>query len=97
MKRMKKFRGYIKTNHFQIRQYERNVKEEILSEALRKISTPIGKTLIVISRKIVRKYCPKIRKELFIKVDNRILITCFYSEFQDYLQAKKKQNYLIIN
>lgn len=89
--------NYIKTKHFVLRQGERNVKEDLLSHIFSKIEKPKGSMLLVVSRKIVRKFQPKMRQELFIKIDGSVLITCFFEEFQDYLRAKKREQYLIVN
>ena len=88
---------YLKTKHFIYRQKERNVKEELLLFVFNKIENPMGKKLLVISRKIVRKYYSENKEELFLKVDGNVLITCFFGDFQGHMFSKKKETYYIIN
>lgn len=89
--------GYFKTDHFLFRQWERDVPDDLLKAVLpSKVSSE--KYLFVISKKVIRKYFKKCNTELLIKTDGKILITCFYCDFQDYFfNAQKKENYYFIN
>ncbi len=82
----------IKTKYFVVRQYQRSVKEELLLATAAKLPRINNKVLVVVSRKLVRKYCPRIKLELFIVVDCNVLITCFFGHFQEYLNRKKNWN-----
>jgi len=53
--------------------------------------------MVIVSRKILKKIGLRVKKELFIKLDESILITCFYSDIQSYIGTKREQDYLIIN
>jgi hypothetical protein len=88
--------GYYKTDHFLFRQWDRNIPDILLKAILpREISTK--RQLFVVSKKIVRKFLKKYNKELIIKADGKVLITCFYCNFQDYFfKGQKKENYYFI-
>lgn len=89
--------GYFKTDHFLFRQWERDVPDDLLKSILPP-NVSSNKQLLVISKKLVRKYLKKSNSELLIKTDGKILITCFYCNFQDYFfNAQKKENYYFIN
>ena len=92
--KLEKFR---KTDHFIYRQWDRGITDKLLSSVLNSINTNRKNTLVIISRNILSKSGIKIKKELFIKIDKNTLITCFYSDFQDYTNTIRAQNYLIIN
>ncbi len=81
-----------KTEHFIYRQWDRKITDKVLLKVLKNIKTTNKNTMLIISRKLLNG----IHKELFIKINNNILITCFYEEFQNY-KTIKKQNYIIIN
>ena len=89
--------GYFKTEHFLYRQWDRGVSDNELNFVLNRIQVKKRQQLLVVSRKIIRKYCNKKCLELFIKIEGKTLITCFYCDFQDYLNPKKKENYQIIS
>lgn len=86
-----------KTDHFIYRQWDRGISDKLLSTILNSISTNRKGTLVIVSRNILKKSGVKIKKELFIKIDENTLITCFYSDFQDYINSKRVQDFLIIN
>ncbi len=46
----------IKTKYFVVRQYQRSVKEELLLSTAAKLPRINNKVLVVVSRKLVRKY-----------------------------------------
>ena len=89
--------GFNKTDHFMYRQWDRNITDKSLSKILKRLDKSKKKTLIIVSRKILKKIGVNCKKELFIKLDKSTLITCFYSDMQTYLGTKREQNYLIIN
>ncbi len=89
--------GFFKTEHFTYRQWDRKVNDIVLSSVLKNVDTNKSNTLIIVSRKVLKKINIKVNKELFIKIDNNILITCFYCELQEYYAKNRKQNYLIIS
>jgi len=89
--------GFFKSEHFCYRQWDRQVSDKLLSKILNGIETNNCNTLLIVSRKVLKKTNKNINEELFIKVDNNTLITCFYCEFQEYDSATREQNYLIIN
>ncbi|WP_452228460.1 hypothetical protein [Lacinutrix sp. MEBiC02404] len=89
--------GFNKTEHFNYRQWDRQISDNLLIQILRKIEFKNSNTLLVVSRNVVRKINKNANKELFIKIDNNTLITCFYCEFQEYSASKRKQNYLLIS
>lgn len=91
-----KIAGYTKTNHFLSRQLDRGVTDLELKFALKKVNKSKGTKLLVVSRKVIKQCSHKKSLDLFIKLKGQILITCFYCDFQDYLNARKKENYFLI-
>ena len=89
--------GYYKTDHFLFRQWDRGVTDIELKFVLTKVSKAKGTQLLVVSRKLIKQCAHKKSLELFIKVDGQTLITCFYCNFQDYLNSGKKENYYLIS
>ncbi len=89
--------GFFKSEHFTFRQWDRTINDKVLSSILKNVDTNRSNTLLIVSRKVLKKINIKANKELFIKVDNNILITCFYCKFHEYYPKNREQNYLIIN
>lgn len=89
--------GFCKTEHFTYRQWDRKINDTILVEVLKNIEPNKRNTLLIVSRKLLKKINIKVNKELFIKIDNKTLITCFYCEIQEYCAKNREQNYIIIN
>ncbi|MCL5129349.1 MULTISPECIES: hypothetical protein [unclassified Algibacter] len=89
--------GFRKTDHFNHRQWDRTVNDKVISQLLKNVGTNKSNTLLIISRRVLKKINIKVNKELFIKIDNNTLITCFYCEFQEYYAGNREQNYLIIS
>lgn len=89
--------GFSKSDHFTLRQWDRCINDKLLTQILKNVETNHANTLFIVSRKVLKKINGSLNKELFIKVDNNTLITCFYCEFQEYDSATRDQNYLIIN
>lgn len=88
--------GYFKTEHFLYRQWDRGVPDELLKAILPE-DVSLQKQLFVVSRKIMKKYLKNCKMELLIKTNGKILITCFYCDFQDYFfNARKNENYYFI-
>ena len=81
--------GFCKTEHFAYRQWDRTIKDSVLRSILKNVETNKTNTLLIVSIKV--------NKELFIKIDNNTLITCFYCELQEYYAQNREQNYLIIS
>jgi hypothetical protein len=94
---MESIAGYFKTEHFLYRQWDRGVSNIELNFVLNRIQAKDGQQLLIVSRKIIKKCSNKKCLELFIKIEGKKLITCFYCDFQDYLNSKKKENYQIIS
>jgi hypothetical protein len=93
-----KILNYRKTEHFLYRQWDRGITDEKLIEILQNYPYKKSNTLIVVSRKVLKKLGIKSKQELFLKIDRTWLITCFYGCFQDYIfNCNKKQNYYIMN
>lgn len=89
--------GFLKSDHFIYRQWDRSINDILIRQILKNINPDCCNTLYVISRTALKRINNKTNKELFIKIHKTTLITCFYCEFKDYQGFKKKQNYLIIN
>ncbi|WP_303435568.1 hypothetical protein [Tenacibaculum sp. 1_MG-2023] len=89
--------GFSKSDHFRYRQWDRQISDNLLSKILKDIETNNCNTLLIVSRKVLKKINKNINEELFIKVDNKTLITCFYCQFQEYMANKRVQKYLIID
>ena len=85
-----------KTYHFLLRQWDRNISDAMLTILLEKVKPAKGKRLLVVSRRLLRKLFKIKCCELFIKVDGNSLITCFFFDFQDYLNARKRENYFLM-
>lgn len=89
--------GFCKSDHFSYRQWDRKISDNLLSQILKDIETNNCNTLLIVSRKVLKKINKNINEELFIKIDNKTLITCFYCQFQEYLVTKRIQQYIIID
>lgn len=89
--------GFCKTEHFAYRQWDRTIKDSVLRSILKNVDTNKTNTLLIVSRKVLKKVNIQVNKELFIKIDNNTLITCFYCELQEYYTRNREQNYLIIS
>ena len=89
--------NFYKSDHFNFRQWDRRISDHLLAQILKNIEPNKCNTLFIVSRKVLRRLNKNLNKELFIKVDNKTLITCFYCEFKEYNPSKKEQNYLIIS
>ena len=89
--------GFFKSEHFNYRQWDRQISDHLLTKILKNIETKNGNTLLIVSRKVLKKINKNIKEELFIKIDHKTLITCFYCSFQEYKATIRKQNYIIIN
>ncbi len=94
---METIAGYFKTEHFLYRQWDRGVSNTELNFVLNRVEAKKGQQLLIVSRKIIRKCSNKKCLELFIKIEGKKLITCFYCDFQDYLNSKKSENFQIIS
>ncbi len=89
--------GFCKSEHFTYRQWDRTINDKVLRSILKNVDTNRSNTLLIVSRKVLKKVSIKVNKELFIKIDNNTLITCFYCELQNYYANNREQNYLIIS
>jgi hypothetical protein len=89
--------GFFKSEHFNYRQWDRQISDHLLTKILKNIETKNGNTLLIVSRKVLKKINKNIKEELFIKVDHKTLITCFYCSFQEYKVSMRIQNYIIIS
>jgi len=78
--------GYIKTEHFMFRQWQRKIDDNLVETALNHLNSKKEQFLFVISRKIVKELSGTDR-ELFIMVKGRILVTCFYGDFKGYIKV----------
>ena len=88
--------GYFKTEHFLYRQWDRGIPDDVLKAVL-PTEVSLQKQLLVVSRKLLRKYSKNYKTELLIKTDGKTLVTCFYCDFQDYFfNTKKIENYYFI-
>lgn len=94
---MESIAGYFKTEHFLYRQWDRGVSNIELNFILNRVEAKKGPQLLVVSRKIIKKYSNKKCLDLFIKIEGKKLITCFYCDFQYYLNLKKRENFQIIS
>ena len=93
---MTKLGPFNKTEHFIYRQWDRCISDELLNSILENIDCSRN-TLLIVSREVLKQNNLRIQKELFIKIDNTTLITCFFSEIQEYKVSNRNQNYQIIN
>lgn len=92
-----KVAGFYKTEHFLYRQWQRGVSDLELNLVLNKITKENSTCLIIVSRRFL-KQCKNTNKlELFIKLDGKTLITCYYADINYELNTQKCQNYLLIN
>lgn len=91
-----KIAGYSKTEHFMLRQWQRNVSDDILFKALNNLDANKGDFLMVVSRDFAKRKSKQKTQELFVLIKNKTLITCFYGELKNLLTNKKKLNYKII-
>ena len=89
--------GFCKSEHFVYRQWDRKINDKVLRHVLKNVEPNKVNTLLIVSRKVLKKVNIKVNKELFIKIDNKTLITCFYCELQEYYTRHREQNYVIIS
>lgn len=88
---------YWKTEHFMERQWQRRVDDSVLRRVLYKINPCSGHRLIVVSREVLTRLKHEvIQEELVIKVENRRLITCFFTDYQTYRNHCREENILVI-
>jgi len=88
----------ILTEHFIRRQSERNVPCQLIENIANRIVRSKRKTMVIISRKILKPYGIKMNKDLFLITDGPVLITCYYRDFQEFILTSNKQvDCLIIN
>ena len=88
--------GYYKTDHFIYRQWDRSVNDEILKVVLPNVVFS-DKQVVVVSRKLLKKYSRNCKCDLLIKICGNTLVTCFYCDFSDYFfNAHKLENYYFI-
>lgn len=90
-----KIKGFIKSEHFLLRQWQRKVDDELLSLVLNKRKFNKDICVLVISKKIVKKIS-KVNHELFILIRGNILVTCFYGEMRDFFNTKYDNHFEII-
>lgn len=84
--------GYIKTEHFMLRQWERKIEDKLINSALSKLSGKKQRFLLVISRNIVKELSGK-NEELFILIKGRILVTCFYGRLEGHFNKRSRLSY----
>jgi len=89
--------NFYKTEHFLMRQWERKINDKCLKFVLDMVKPTHSNTLIMVSRKVLKKFNINKNQELFVKVDENTLNTCFYCEFKNYKPQKRNQEYLIVN
>ena len=76
--------GFYKSEHFYYRQWDIKITDQFLEKILKNIETNNDNTLLIVSRQILKKDNKKSDEQLFIKVDENLLITCFYGKLQEY-------------
>lgn len=90
--------NFNKTDHFLYRQWDRGIPDEVLSEILRLCPKNKSNIMVIVPRKALRRLGLKKKKELFIKLDKNILITCFYCALQNYFSHyKRDQDYHLLS
>lgn len=92
--KISKFR---KSDHFSWRQWDRGISDSILTPILSSISPRKDEILYIVSRKRLKQIDRTIDQELFIKINGKVLVTCFYCSLPEYLGKKRTQNYVIID
>ena len=89
--------GYHKTEHFLLRQWERNVNDNILLLALNRVERSNKNFLLIISRDFIKRYCKEDTPELFIKIKGRQLVTCYYAELASQMRENNNESYCLID
>lgn len=86
-----------KTDHFKYRQWDRKIPSHIISYIERRFK-PIRneKTILIIPRKILQKLDCSIRKELFLVIKDRVIITGFFEDISLYILRNAKSTSHII-
>lgn len=87
--------GYIKTEHFMLRQWERKIEDKLLNAALNKLKDKKQQFLLVISRKIVKELSGT-NSEVFVLVKGRVLVTCFYGDLKEFMNRKRDNHFKIV-
>jgi hypothetical protein len=100
------FNQFIKTSHFSERQKQRGISDRVVTVSLSHLSpAPKKDLLVVVSSRMLREWAKhklihekyrRTEEELFIKIDNSILVTCFVGEFGKYRGHRRPQHYWFI-
>jgi hypothetical protein len=88
-----------KTEHFMLRQWERKIDDTMVESVLlqlKQAELSSQKNMVVVSRTFLKRRGFHSTAELFIVIDQHVLITCFHSNFQEYFQKGLKFNYIIL-
>lgn len=90
-------KNLIKTEHFLFRQWDRSIPEDILEFVATRMKRTNRKLIVIISRKILRKYNCRSDKELFLVVENGVLITGYFEDLNACFGRRFSNECLIIN
>lgn len=92
-----KIAGFIKTNHFQYRQWQRGLSDYELSKILNLINCEEQSFMLVIGKSRLTKFKINSPRELFIKIKNKVLITFFYGKLEFQMKKNNQEKYHLIN
>lgn len=84
--------GFVLTDHFLLRQWERRISDQDLKPILRELnhrSVSDGMVLVPIDTK------DRFYNTLFIKIKRRLLVTCFISTIAEYMGRNLYEHYVL--
>jgi hypothetical protein len=92
-----KIAGFVKTDHFQYRQWQRGLSDYELSKILNLINCEDQSYMLVIGKNRLAKFKISFSRELFIKIKNKVLITFFYGKLEFQMRKNNQEKYHLIN
>jgi len=88
-----------RTNHFEYRQWDRKIPEHVINYVEKRFR-PINckKNILIISRRTLQKLHLNVKKELFLVIKDKVIITGFFEDISSYIaQNIKSTTYIIFN
>jgi len=93
MRRIGKFRM---TDHFLYRMWDRKAEQSIIEIILSQVEPLKRKTILVVSRQVMKKEFGFKSEELFIVVDKTKLVTYYFCDFTEFFKCKRNSEIKLI-
>ena len=88
---------FYKTEHFLYRQWDRGISDNVLEDILSKVKLCTCEQIVIVSRVYLRNKTNKKSLDLFIVLNGKSLITCYYCDFQEFINSRKREVYILIS